>query len=152
MVLKGAFLIVCYCRGFGLRPMSDFDFLVPTQQAFEAMRKVGREQPGGHLFPNRRTLAFRVCQRVKKTCSDLGIDCLGTRGFRGGFAAQEYRRAVDAGRNDRQALLAVSRQLGHNRLSVAACSYVPPEVRIRSGETAAANSVEGNLVVGPCPG
>jgi integrase len=115
------------------------------------MRAVGREQPDGHLFPNRRTLVFRVCRRVKKTCSDLGIEYLGTHGFRKGFAAQEYRRAVEAGRTDRQALLVVSRQLGHNRLSVAARSYVPPEVRVGAPEAAAGNGQRENLLKEPGP-
>jgi integrase len=99
-----------------------------------AMRELGRAQPDGHLFANRRTLVYRVCVRVKKTCSQLGIECLGTHGFRKGFAAQEYHRMVETGSSDRQALLAVSRQLGHNRMSVAARSYLPPEVRVREGE------------------
>jgi hypothetical protein len=42
MVLKGASLIVRYYRDFGLRPMSDFDFLVPTQQVFEAIALLRR--------------------------------------------------------------------------------------------------------------
>ena len=37
LVLKGASLIVSYYKNFGLRPMSDFDFLVPTDQAYEAI-------------------------------------------------------------------------------------------------------------------
>jgi integrase len=124
----------------------------PDQREFlEAMREVGREQPDGHLFPNRRTLDDRAYNRVRGSCADLGIECLGTHGFRKGFAAQEYRRAVEAGRTDRQALLAVSRQLGHNRLSVAARSYVPLEVRVRAGEVASGNGPIGNLMEGPGP-
>jgi len=116
-----------------------------------AMREVGREQADGHLFSDRRTLVFRACVRVKKTCGQLGIECLGTHGFRKAFAAQEYRRAVEAGRSDRQALLAVSHQLGHNRLNVAARSYVPPELRVGAGKTVAGDGLKGNLVEGSGP-
>ena len=113
------------------------------------MRRMGVERPDGHLFPNRRTLVYRACRRVKEACTQLGIDCLGTHGFRKGFAAEEYRREVEAGRSDRQALLAVSHQLGHNRLSVAARSYVPPEVRIRAGEAVPGNGPIDHLAEGP---
>lgn len=37
MVLKGAALVVQYYQDYGLRPMVDFDILVPTKQAIEAM-------------------------------------------------------------------------------------------------------------------
>jgi len=116
-----------------------------------AMREVGREQADGHLFSDRRALVFRACVRVKKTCGELGIECLGTHGFRKAFAAQEYCRAVKAGGSDRQALLAVSHQLGHNRLSVAARSYVPPEVRVGAGKTAARDGLIGNPMEGSGP-
>jgi hypothetical protein len=36
LVFKGVSLIVRYYRNFGLRPMSDFDILVPVQKALEA--------------------------------------------------------------------------------------------------------------------
>lgn len=43
MVLKGAALVLQYYRDYGLRPMVDFDILVPTEQAMVAMNVlVGR--------------------------------------------------------------------------------------------------------------
>ncbi len=90
----------------------------------------GRNDPEGHLFDNRRNLRMRAKDLVRHTCPKLGIPNLGTHGFRRAFAAAEYLRAVRAGATDRQALLTVSHQLGHNRIQVAAYSYVPAEVRV----------------------
>jgi hypothetical protein len=51
MVLKGAALVLLYYKDYGLRPMSDFDLLVPTEQTSAAIRlleqagwKAGMEQ------------------------------------------------------------------------------------------------------------
>ncbi|MBI4553230.1 MAG: nucleotidyltransferase family protein [Candidatus Latescibacteria bacterium] len=41
MVLKGAALILLYYRDYGLRPMEDFDVLVPTAQASAAVTVLG---------------------------------------------------------------------------------------------------------------
>jgi integrase len=90
----------------------------------------GKNDPEGHLFNNRRNLRMRAKDLVRHTCPKLEIPNLGTHGFRRAFAAAEYLRAVRAGATDRQALLTVSHQLGHNRIQVAAYSYVPAEIRI----------------------
>jgi hypothetical protein len=42
MLLKGAALTVRYYKDFGVRPMSDFDFLVPTHRIREAIELVQR--------------------------------------------------------------------------------------------------------------
>ncbi len=94
------------------------------------LRARGANDPEGHLFDNRRNLRMRAKDLVRHTCPKLGIPNLGTHGFRRAFAASEYLRAVRAGATDRQALLTVSHQLGHNRIQVAAYSYVPAEIRI----------------------
>ena len=102
----------------------------------EQLRARGLARPDGHVFTDRRQLHMRAKDLVRHTCPKLNIACLGTHGFRKSFAAAEYLRAIHAGATDRQALLIVSHQLGHNRIQVAATSYVPPEIRVnrlRSG-------------------
>jgi len=41
-VLKGTSLIVHYYQDYGVRPMNDFDFLVPTSRAPEAVALLRR--------------------------------------------------------------------------------------------------------------
>ena len=94
------------------------------------LRARGVSDPEGHLFDNRRQLRMRAKDLVRRACPKLGIPSLGTHGFRRSFAAAEYLRAIRAGATDRQALLTVSHQLGHNRIQVAAHSYVPVEIRV----------------------
>jgi integrase len=96
----------------------------------EQLRARGLAQPDGHVFAERRQLRMRAKDLVRHTCPKLNITCLGTHGFRKSFAAAEYLRAIRAGATDRQALLIVSHQLGHNRIQVAAYSYVPTEIRV----------------------
>lgn len=43
MVLKGGSSAIRYYRDLGLRPMNDFDFLVPTGQAREAFDLLCRQ-------------------------------------------------------------------------------------------------------------
>ncbi len=55
LILKGASLTIGYYKDFGLRPMDDFDFLVPTSRALEALELL---QEMGWIpklrFPDRR--------------------------------------------------------------------------------------------------
>jgi hypothetical protein len=59
----------------------------------------------------------------------LDILCLGTHGLRKEFANREYRRLIEAGATDREALLGTSHQLGHNRTDVTRQSYIAPQNR-----------------------
>jgi len=68
---------------------------------------------------------------VRVACQELGIPNRGTRGSRKHFATQEYTRLVKAGASDREALLATSHQLGHNRINATIQSYVPVQSRVR---------------------
>ena len=94
------------------------------------LRAQGLSQADGHVFADRRQLRMRAKDLVRRACPKLGIACLGTHGLRRSFAAAEYLRAIRAGATDREALLNVSLQLGHNRIQVAAYSYVPAEIRV----------------------
>jgi len=96
----------------------------------ERLRAQGLARPDGHVFADRRQLRMHAANLVRHTCPKLNITCRGTHGFRKSFAAAEYLRAIRAGATDRQALLIVSHQLGHNRIQVAAYSYVPVEIRV----------------------
>ena len=101
-----------------------------TRPLLEQLRTRGLAQPDGHVFTDRRQLRMRAKDLVRHTCPKLEITCRGTHGFRKSFAAAEYLRAITGGATDRQALLIVSHQLGHNRIQVAAYSYVPAEIRV----------------------
>jgi integrase len=62
---------------------------------------------------------------VRQACAALNIPCLGTHAFRKAFSVDNYHRAIALGADYRQALLATSHQLGHNRIDVTRLSYVP---------------------------
>jgi integrase len=102
----------------------------PEHRAFlEQVKRLGEKNPSGHIFRNRKKLPKQARQRVRAACRVLDIPCLGTHGFRKEFANQEYRRLIEAGASDREALLATSRQLGHNRIDVTRMSYIAPQNR-----------------------
>jgi len=95
----------------------------------ELLKHRGEMNSSGHLFNDRRRLADRARERVRKACLDLAIPCLGTHGFRKTFAVADYQKHRVGGANDRAALLATSNQLGHNRAAVTRQSYVSADVR-----------------------
>ncbi len=86
-------------------------------------------QPTGHLFADRQGLPDRARKLVRQACRDLGLQPLGTHGYRKTFSVEEYQRARSRGADDRQALLETSLKLGHNRIDVTRQSYVPLEER-----------------------
>jgi integrase len=96
-----------------------------------ALRAIGERRPDGHIFTRRKSLPDCARQRVRKACHELDIPQLGTHGFRKTFAVGDYQRSWEAGQSDAEALRSTSRQLGHNRASVTAESYVPPQARRR---------------------
>ena len=103
------------------------------QDFFVDLKSSPEIQPTGHLFGNRRGLPDRARSKVRQACTALGILCLGTHGFRKAFSVENYHRARAQGADDRQALLATSHQLGHNRIDVTRQSYVPKIERERGG-------------------
>lgn len=86
-------------------------------------------QPTGHLFADRQGLPDRARKLVRQACRELGIQPLGTHGYRKTFSVEEYQRARSRGADDRQALLETSLKLGHNRIDVTRQSYVSSEER-----------------------
>ena len=92
---------------------------------FTALKNSAKDQLTGHLFVNRIGLPDRARQKVRQACAALNIPCLGTHAFRKAFSVDNYRQLRAQGADDRQALLATSHQLGHNRIDVTRLSYVP---------------------------
>ncbi len=86
-------------------------------------------QPTGHLFADRLGLPDGARKLVRQACRELGIQQLGTHGFRKTFSVEEYHRARSNGADDRQALLVTSHKLGHNRIDVTRQSYVSSDER-----------------------
>lgn len=82
-----------------------------------------------HLFVDRLGLPDRARKLVRQACRELGIQPLGTHGFRKTFSVEEYHRARSQGADDRQALLETSHKLGHNRIDVTCQSYVSSDER-----------------------
>ena len=100
---------------------------------FANLKNSPYNQPTGHLFANRRGLPNRARQRVRQACAALNIPCLGTHAFRKAFSVDNYHQLRAQGADDRQALLATSHQLGHNRIDVTRQSYVPKVEREKGG-------------------
>jgi integrase len=101
---------------------TDVDFLAE-------LRSIGEKRPDGHIFTSRSSLPKRARDRVRNAYHVLKILPLGTHGFRKTFAVNDYRSNLQAGQSDTKALLATSRQLGHNRSKVTRDSYIPPNAR-----------------------
>lgn len=97
----------------------------------ERLKRQGEKNPSGHIFRDRKRLPTRARLLVDQVCKDLDIPCLSTHGFRKTFAEGDYQRNIQAGANDRQALLKTAKQLGHNRADVTRQSYISPSRRKR---------------------
>ncbi len=106
-----------------------FSYSPMSQEFMTALKTSPDIQPAGHLFTDRLGLAERARKLVRQACRELGIQSLGTHGFRKTFSVEEYHRARSSGAGDRQALLETSHKLGHNRIDVTRQSYVPSDER-----------------------
>jgi integrase len=106
-----------------------FPYAPKAQEFMTALKHSPDIQPSGHIFADRQGLPDRARKLVRQTCRELGIQPLGTHGYRKTFSVEEYQRARSHGADDRQALLETSLKLGHNRINVTRQSYVPLEER-----------------------
>ena len=106
-----------------------FPYAPWAQEFMTALKHSPDIQPTGQLFADRQGLPDRARKLVRQACRELGIQPLGTHGYRKTFSVEEYQRARSRGAGDRQALLETSLKLGHNRIDVTRQSYVPPEER-----------------------
>ena len=92
-------------------------------------------QSDGHFFANRLGLPDRARKLVRKACRELNILSQASHGYRKTFSVELYHQARSAGADDRQALLATSLKLGHNRIAVTRQSYVSSLEREKAGKT-----------------
>ncbi|WP_017718249.1 nucleotidyltransferase domain-containing protein [Kamptonema formosum] len=74
MLLKGAALTINYYRDYGLRPMSDFDILVPTADALAAMKLLRELGWEADAEPPERYIDILHAMPFKKDLSGGGID------------------------------------------------------------------------------
>jgi integrase len=104
------------------------------QDFFDRLKNSPGDPSTGHLFANRRSMPDRARLKVRQACAALKIPCLGTHAFRKAFSVENYHLARTQGADVRQALLATSHQLGHNRTEVTRQSYVSVYERKRDPE------------------
>jgi len=109
------------------------EYQAENSEFFANLKNSPNDQSTGHLFADRRSLPDHARQRVRQACAALNITCLGTHAFRKAFSVENYHLAIHQGADDRQALLATSHQLGHNRIDVTRLSYVPRIEREKGG-------------------
>jgi integrase len=98
------------------------------QEAYLAgLKALAEGRADGHVFASRRSLPSRARGYVRTACIALEIRPLGTHALRKAFATREFWREIGEGEEEKDALLDVARQLGHNRSSVVRQSYVDPK-------------------------
>jgi integrase len=106
-----------------------FSYSLKSQEFMTTLKISTDIQSTGHLFSDRLGLPERARRLVRQACRELGIQPLGTHGFRKTFSVEEYHRARLSGADDRQSLLETSHKLGHNRIDVTRQSYVSVDER-----------------------
>jgi len=106
-----------------------FSYTLQAQEFMTTLKNSPDIQPTGHLFTDRLGLPDRARKLVRQACRELGIQPLGTHGYRKTFSVEAYHQARSHGADDHQALLETSHKLGHNRIDVTRQSYVSSEER-----------------------
>jgi len=106
-----------------------FSYSPISQEFMTALKNSPDIQPTDHFFADRLGLPDRARKLVRQVCQELGIQPLGTHGYRKTFSVEQYHRARSRGADDRQALLLTSHKLGHNRIDVTRQSYVSSDER-----------------------
>ncbi|MCC7358634.1 MAG: tyrosine-type recombinase/integrase [Anaerolineales bacterium] len=99
----------------------------PAFDDFMAALKVqgeGRPDDYGCVFRDRASLPGHVRAEIRRACRALGIQQLGSHGFRKLNAQTLYAELRAAGLDDEAARLTVAWHLGHNRVRVTVQSYV----------------------------
>ena len=106
-----------------------FSYTPQAQEFMTTLKNSPDIQPTGHLFTDRLGLPDRARKLVRQACRELGIQPLGTHGYRKTFSVEAYHQARSHGADDHQALLETSHKLGHNRIDVTRQSYVSTDER-----------------------
>ena len=86
----------------------------------------------GCVFRDRASLPGHVRAEIRRACRGLGIQSLGSHGFRKLNAQALYSALREQGLGDEAARLQVARHLGHNRVRVTVQSYVAAQLRSSS--------------------
>ncbi len=116
-------------RSKGGRPRTTEPFDEVALDFMAGLRQQDENQKTGHLFVDRTSVPKHVRGEIRRACLNLGIECLGSHGFRK-LNAQTLCAALR--REDIAhdvALRRTSKHLGHNRIRDTKESYVPPQDR-----------------------
>ncbi len=116
-------------RSKGGRPRETLEYDKAGAAFMSALKRRGEQNPTGHIFKNRASLGDQVGNEIRRACSALGIESLGSHAFRKRNAQDHHARLMTQGLNDTEARWQVAKHLGHNRINVVSESYVPPQDR-----------------------
>ncbi len=116
-------------RSKGGRPRETLEYDKAGAAFMSALKRRGEQNPTGHIFKNRASLGDQVGNEIRRACSALEIESLGSHAFRKRNAQDHHTRLMTQGLNDTEARLQVAKHLGHNRINVVSESYVPPQDR-----------------------
>ena len=116
-------------RSKGGRPRETLEYGEAGAAFMSALKRRGEQYPTRHIFKNRASLGDQVGNEIRRACSALGIESLGSHAFRKRNAQDHHARLMTEGLSDIEARLQVAKHLGHNRLNVVSESYVPPQDR-----------------------
>lgn len=111
-------------RSKGGRPRTTEPFDESAHKFIMGLQQQGANRESGHIFENRYSLPNHVRAEIRRACWTLGIECLGSHGFRKFNAQTLYAILREEGAGDEQALRRTSRHLGHNRTRDTRESYL----------------------------
>jgi integrase len=105
----------------------------PYDEVFDELmaelKAQGEANADGCVFRDRASLPAHVRAEIRRACRALGIELLGSHGFRKLNAQAMYAALREQGLDDEAARLEVARHLGHNRVRVTMQSYVAAQRR-----------------------
>ena len=116
-------------RAKGGRPRTTEPFDEAALDFMAGLRQQGESVTTGHIFVDRASLPNHVRREIRRACRNLGIECLGSHGFRKLNAQTLYVALRDDHIVEETALRRTSKHLGHNRSRDTRESYVPPQNR-----------------------
>lgn len=90
----------------------------PYRTFLTKLRKQGRLNSNGRVFQSVTSLRTRVYVAVRDSCQRQGIEMQGLHGFRKTYAQTLLASKLSAGEDDTEAMMDVSKALGHGRLDV----------------------------------
>lgn len=112
-------------RSKGGRPRETLQYDESDAAFMFALKQQGKQNPTGHIFINRKSLGDNVGIEIRRACTVLEIESLGSHAFRKRNAQDLHADLMANGLSDSEARLQVAKHLGHNRINVVSASYVP---------------------------